>query len=47
MRFFLDTADLDEIAEAASWGALAGVTTTTSSASATWWTARCRPSRWP
>ena len=27
MRFFLDTADLDEIAEAASWGALAGVTT--------------------
>ena len=27
MKFFLDTADLDEIAEAASWGALAGVTT--------------------
>ena len=27
MRFFLDTTDLDEIAEAASWGALAGVTT--------------------
>ncbi len=27
MKFFLDTAALDEIAEAASWGALAGVTT--------------------
>lgn len=27
MKFFLDTADLDEIAEVASWGALAGVTT--------------------
>ena len=27
MKFFLDTADLDEISEAASWGALAGVTT--------------------
>jgi transaldolase len=27
MRFFLDTASLDEISEAASWGALAGVTT--------------------
>lgn len=27
MKFFLDTADLDEIREAASWGALAGVTT--------------------
>ena len=27
MKCFLDTADLDEIAEAASWGALAGVTT--------------------
>lgn len=27
MKFFLDTADLDEIAEACSWGALAGVTT--------------------
>lgn len=27
MKFFLDTADLDEIAEAASWGAIAGVTT--------------------
>ena len=27
MKFFLDTADLEEIAEAASWGALAGVTT--------------------
>ena len=27
MKFFLDTANLDEIAEAASWGALAGVTT--------------------
>ena len=27
MKFFLDTADLDEIEEAASWGALAGVTT--------------------
>jgi len=27
VKFFVDTADLDEIAEAASWGALAGVTT--------------------
>ena len=27
MKFFLDTADLDEIKEASSWGALAGVTT--------------------
>ena len=27
MKFFLDTADLTEIEEAASWGALAGVTT--------------------
>ena len=27
MKFFLDTADLDGIEEAASWGALAGVTT--------------------
>ncbi len=27
MKFFLDTADLDEIEQAASWGALAGVTT--------------------
>ena len=27
MKFFLDTADLEEIEEAASWGALAGVTT--------------------
>lgn len=27
MKFFLDTADLDEIKEVASWGALAGVTT--------------------
>lgn len=27
MKFFLDTADLNEIEEAASWGALAGVTT--------------------
>lgn len=27
MKFFLDTANLDEIKEAASWGALAGVTT--------------------
>lgn len=27
LKFFLDTANLDEIAEAASWGALAGVTT--------------------
>ena len=27
MKFFVDTADLDEIKEAASWGALAGVTT--------------------
>ena len=27
MKFFLDTADLDEIKEAASWGAIAGVTT--------------------
>ena len=29
MKFFLDTADLAEIEEAASWGALAGVTTKT------------------
>lgn len=27
MKFFLDTADLDEIEEASSWGVLAGVTT--------------------
>lgn len=27
MQFFLDTADLDEIKEAASWGAISGVTT--------------------
>lgn len=27
MKFFLDTADLEEIEEAASWGAIAGVTT--------------------
>ena len=27
MKFFLDTADLDQIKEAASWGAVAGVTT--------------------
>ncbi|MCL2680106.1 MAG: transaldolase family protein [Coriobacteriia bacterium] len=27
MKFFLDTADLDQIAEAASWGVVAGVTT--------------------
>ncbi|MCL2654321.1 MAG: fructose-6-phosphate aldolase [Coriobacteriia bacterium] len=27
MKFFLDTADLDEIREAASWGVLSGVTT--------------------
>lgn len=27
MKFFLDTADLDQIREAASWGAVAGVTT--------------------
>ena len=27
MKFFIDTADLDEIREAASWGCLAGVTT--------------------
>ena len=27
MKFFFDTADLEEIEEAASWGALAGVTT--------------------
>ena len=27
MKFFLDTASLDEIAEAVSWGAVAGVTT--------------------
>ncbi|MDO5044397.1 MAG: fructose-6-phosphate aldolase [Coriobacteriia bacterium] len=27
MKFFLDTADLDEIKEAASWGAISGVTT--------------------
>ena len=30
MKFFLDTADLDEIREAASWGVVAGVTTTPS-----------------
>ena len=30
MKFFLDTADLAEIEEVASWGALAGVTTTPS-----------------
>ena len=27
MKFFLDTADIDEISEAKEWGALAGVTT--------------------
>lgn len=27
MKFFLDTADIDEIREAASWGVIAGVTT--------------------
>lgn len=27
MKFFIDTANLDEIAEAKSWGCLAGVTT--------------------
>ena len=27
MKFFIDTADLEEIAEAKSWGCLAGVTT--------------------
>ena len=27
MKFFIDTADLDEIRECASWGALSGVTT--------------------
>ena len=27
MKFFIDTADLDEIREAASWGVLSGVTT--------------------
>jgi transaldolase len=27
VKFFIDTADLDEISEAASWGVLAGVTT--------------------
>ena len=27
MKFFLDTADLKEIEEANSWGAIAGVTT--------------------
>ena len=27
MKFFLDTADLDEIRESASWGVVAGVTT--------------------
>ena len=27
MKFFIDTADLDEIKEAASWGILSGVTT--------------------
>ena len=26
MKFFIDTANLDEIAEAKSWGCLAGVT---------------------
>jgi transaldolase len=29
MKFFLDTANLREIEEAASWGVLAGVTTNT------------------
>ena len=27
MKFFIDTADLSEITEAMSWGALSGVTT--------------------
>ena len=27
MKFFIDTADLNEIREALSWGCLAGVTT--------------------
>ena len=27
MKFFIDTADLDEIREAEGWGVLAGVTT--------------------
>ena len=27
MRFFLDTANLDEIREAGSWGVISGVTT--------------------
>ena len=27
MKFFIDTADLDEIKQAESWGVLAGVTT--------------------
>ncbi|MBQ1841295.1 MAG: fructose-6-phosphate aldolase, partial [Atopobiaceae bacterium] len=27
MKFFIDTADLDEIREAESWGILSGVTT--------------------
>lgn len=27
MKFFIDTADLDDIREAASWGILSGVTT--------------------
>lgn len=27
MKFFIDTADIDEISEALSWGCLAGVTT--------------------
>ena len=27
MKFFIDTADLDDIREAASWGCLSGVTT--------------------
>ena len=27
MKFFIDTADLDEIREAMSWGVLSGVTT--------------------
>ncbi len=27
MKFFIDTADIDEISEVLSWGCLAGVTT--------------------
>ncbi len=36
VKFFLDTADLAEIEEAASWGALAGVTTNPTLYAALW-----------